>query len=144
MTKSTDKPKRRPPIDYGSMVQSIFDLMANGEVDSLRHACRKHNIRADGFLDYVNKDKDLAVQYARAHDQLVDHQAEQLIEIGHQAANASTVVEVAGLRLLSDNKKWLLSKVASRRYGDKLDVTSDNKRLEFAPILIPMLGSNNT
>lgn len=53
----------------------------------------------------------------------MDIKAEELEEIGERAANAETAVEVAGLRLLADNRKWLLSKLAPKRYGDKVETT---------------------
>jgi hypothetical protein len=61
-------------------------------------------------------------RYARARETLLHIKAEELEEIGERAASAKTAAEVAGLRLLSDNRKWLLSKLAPRKYGDKLAV----------------------
>jgi hypothetical protein len=63
-----------------------------------------------------------AEHYARARERLLDLKAEELEDIGERAARADTAVEVAGLRLLSDNRKWLLSKLLPKRYGDKLAV----------------------
>ncbi len=34
---------------------------------------------------------------------------------------------VAGLRLLSDNRKWLLSKLGAKKYGDKVQVDANVK-----------------
>lgn len=94
---------------------------------SLRKACQAHGVGHSTFLLWVDGDKDLADQYARARDALLDWQAEELEEIGERAASAETAVEVAGLRLLSDNRKWLLSKLGARKYGDKVQVDANVK-----------------
>lgn len=88
---------------------------------SLRKACEAAGVNKSTFLLWVDGDKALADQYARAREAMLDAQAEELDEIGDDAAKAETAVEVAGLRLKSDNRKWLLSKLAAKKYGDKVE-----------------------
>jgi hypothetical protein len=97
----------------------ILALMSEGGAKSLRDACRQTSVAPATFLDWVAKSKELSEQYAHARDAMIDIQAEELDEIGDRAARADNAVEVAGLRLKSDNRKWLLSKLAPRKYGDK-------------------------
>ena len=87
---------------------------------SLRKACDLAEVSVTVFLRWVDADKELQEQYARTRARLLDVKAEELEEIGERAASAETTVEVAGLRLLSDNRKWLLSKLAPKKYGDKI------------------------
>lgn len=101
-------------------IPAILEAMENGE--SLRSACKPWDVKVSTFLLWVSKDEGLAEQYAQARARLLDVRAEELEEIGDQAAQAETAVEVAGLRLKSDNRKWLLSKLAPKKYGDKLDL----------------------
>jgi hypothetical protein len=95
-------------------------LQAMHEGLSLRKACEKHGVKHSTFLLWVSLDEGLADHYARARGALLDFQAEELEDIGERAAGAESAVEVAGLRLLSDNRKWLLSKLGHKKYGDKL------------------------
>lgn len=97
---------------------AVFADMREGL--SLRKSCAKNGIVHSTFISWIDADKGLADQYARARAQMLDMQAELLDEIGERAASADSAVEVAGLRLLSDNRKWLLSKLASKKYGDKV------------------------
>jgi hypothetical protein len=97
------------------------------EGQSLRKACEANGVKHSTFLLWVDGDKDLADQYARAREDLLDWQAEELEEIGERAAKAESAVEVAGLRLLSDNRKWLLSKIGAKKYGDKVQVDANVK-----------------
>jgi hypothetical protein len=89
---------------------------------SLRQSCEHVGVPPGTFMGWCDSDSDLAEHYARARERLLDMKAEELEDIGERAARAGTAVEVAGLRLLSDNRKWLLSKLMPKRYGDKLAV----------------------
>jgi hypothetical protein len=99
----------------------ILEGMETGQ--SLRKCCEAVGISSGTFLRWVDADPELQEQYTRARARMLDAQAEDLEEIGDQAATAESAVEVAGLRLKSDNRKWLLSKLAPKKYGDKLDLS---------------------
>lgn len=103
-------------FDEEQVVQVLMG-MAHGL--SLRGACEEIGLARSTFLGWVEGDKELADHYARARESLLDAKAEDLEEIGELAAKAKTAVEVAGLRLQSDNRKWLLSKLVPKKYGDK-------------------------
>lgn len=106
-------------------IEEVFALMRTGL--SLRKSCQKlGTISKSTFLDIVRVDKELADQYARARDEMLDVQADMLEDIGEEAAQADNKDRVAGLRLQSDNRKWLLSKLAPKKYGDKLDLSSSD------------------
>jgi hypothetical protein len=89
---------------------------------SLRQACAHIDLAPGTFLGWCDSDPDLAEHYTRARERLLDMKAEELEEIGERAARADTAVEVAGLRLQSDNRKWLLSKLVPKKYGEKVAV----------------------
>lgn len=101
-------------------IPAILAAMSEGE--SLRKACKANGVAASTFILWVDGDKDLAEQYAGARARMLDAQAEALEDIGERAAAAESAVEVAGLRLMSDNRKWLLSKLAPKKYGEKLAI----------------------
>ena len=102
------------------MAAQVLSAMCNGL--SLRKSCEAVSLSPNTFLDWCEVSTNLSVQYARARERLMDWQAEDLESISDQAVNAETAVEVNGLRLKSDNRKWLLSKLAPKRYGDKLAI----------------------
>jgi uncharacterized protein YjiS (DUF1127 family) len=93
---------------------------------SLRQACEHVGVPAGTFLGWCDADPELAEHYARTRERMLDMRAEELEDIGERAAQAESAVEVAGLRLLSDNRKWLLSKLMPKRYGDKLAVGGED------------------
>ena len=98
----------------------ILSLIEDG--NSLRQACEDQNLAISTFLGWVDCDPELAAHYARARLRMLDAKAEELEDIGERAASAKSAVEVAGLRLLSDNRKWLLSKLVPKKYGEKVAI----------------------
>lgn len=109
------------PIPQAMRADFVIERMHEGY--AMNQACKVSDITRQSFLRVVEARPELADRYARAREALMDIKAEELEEIGERAANAETAVEVAGLRLLADNRKWLLSKLAPKRYGDKVETT---------------------
>lgn len=98
----------------------ILEGMREGH--SLRKCCEAAGVVLNTFMNWINTDPALIEQYTQARASMLDAQAEALEDIGERAANATDAVEVAGLRLQSDNRKWLLSKLAPKKYGEKQQV----------------------
>lgn len=106
--------------ENAAVITLVLALMEDGS--SLRKSCAEAGVSTSAFLRWVDSDDELKEQYARARARLLDAQAEELEEIGEKAARAESAAEVAGLRLQSDNRKWLLSKLAPKKYGEKLEI----------------------
>ena len=73
-----------------------------------------------------------AAQYTRARMLLAERWAEEVLEVSDElpAMTDEGKIDSGGVahqRLRVDSRKWLLSKVLPKIYGDKLDVTSDGK-----------------
>jgi hypothetical protein len=97
-------------------------LAAMREGKSLRKAAKEQDSSPGTFLHWVEQDDERVEQYAQARARMLDVQAEELEAIGEAAAKAKSATRVAGLRLQSDNRKWLLSKLAPRKYGEKIGI----------------------
>jgi hypothetical protein len=96
---------------------AILEAMHDGT--SLRKAAKAQRISPGTFLRWVDADPALAERYTRARARLLDVQAEELEAIGEAAAAAKSATKVAGLRLQSDNRKWLLARLAPQKYGER-------------------------
>lgn len=144
-------PGGRPTSYTEELGLEICKRIADGE--SLRKICRedKYPNRAtihDWLLD-ANK-KEFYDQYEKACNTRAENMFDELVEIADDGTNdymererqdgsTFTVVdqEVIGRsRLRVDTRKWYLSKVLPKKYGDKMDLTSGGKP-------IPILGNIN-
>ncbi len=74
---------------------------------------------------WMRENADLQGQYARARDEGSDKRADEMLEMVNDKSG-----DPVRDRLRFDAARWYLSKLAPKRYGDKLDVTSDGQKLE--------------
>lgn len=116
--------------------QDILNLMLEG--NSLRSSCREIGVPMGTFLLWVSKDSALADQYAHTRAILLEHMAEDTLEISDEAVGTTQfgtvdTGAVAKQRLQVDTRKWLLSKLAPKKYGDK--ITQELTGANGGPIL---------
>lgn len=125
--------KRGRPTRYTpELAAEICQRMSDGE--SLRGICKdEHMPPASTVRGWVLDDiEGFAERYTRARQLLAEHWAEELLDVSDEPPAVTgegkyDSAYVQHQRLRVDSRKWLLSKVLPRVYGDKLDVTSDGK-----------------
>jgi len=93
----------------------------------LRAASEACGTKAPTFLLWVSEDAAKAERYARAKRIQVELLAAELVEIADQppaitALGATDAGSVAHQRLRIDTRKWVLSKILPKVYGDKLAI----------------------
>ncbi len=121
--------------DKQQKISKVLAQMREGK--SLRQSAESAGVARQTFLDWVDKDEELAGQYAHARAAMIDKIAddimtiadEDLIPTGEGKVDSAMVQKQ---RLRVDTRKWLLSKMAPKKYGDKLELSGD----EQAPIPI--------
>jgi hypothetical protein len=77
----------------------------------------------DTIHDWLSKDTDFADKYARACE------VRRVVRFETMEDTIDNEEDVARARLKIDVLKWQLSKEEPKKYGDKLDVTSDGEKL---------------
>jgi len=119
------KKRGRPSIFSEAIAQEICQRLATGE--SLRSICRDEAMPGrQTVVDWLARDHSFCERYDRARMVGLDEIADELIEIADganggeddSAARASANVQQAKLRI--DTRKWLLSKLAPQRFGDRI------------------------
>jgi hypothetical protein len=127
--------KATPKLEKQKKITEVLTQMREGK--SLRQASKMAGVARQTFLDWVDKDQELSGQYARARSDMIDKIAddimtiadEDLIPTGEGKVDSAMVQKQ---RLRVDTRKWLLSKLAPKKYGDKLELSGD----EQAPVSI--------
>lgn len=96
---------------------------------TLRDVCRELDQPITTVRKWVIYDHNgFGEQYARARASQFDSWADEIIEDCHN------VEDVQRARLVVDTKKWLLSKLHHKRYGDK--VTQEHTGADGSPLTI--------
>lgn len=98
-----------------SIADEVCRRLANGE--SLRKMCRDDSLPSrETIRQWLRDVPEFVGQYARAREEQADHYAEEIIDI----ADTSEDAQIGRLRI--DARKWTASKLAPKKYGDKLDL----------------------
>jgi hypothetical protein len=122
------RPKLPGAGDYTPEKASrILERLAEGE--GLHEICRDEDMPAESTVRKwaVDDEYGFGAQYMRARDIGLDCRADRL----RDTARAAIGLDAAGVnahRLVVDTEKWYLSKIAPKRYGDRLDLVVDDKR----------------
>lgn len=125
MSGKAKRPVGRPSKFSQDMAENICEQIANGK--SLRAICAEDGMpSATTVFKWLNDNQDFSEQYARARDRQADHYFEEIVEIADSVEADSAAVAKA--RLQVDARKWTLSKLAPKKYGEKteLDVKSSD------------------
>ena len=117
------------------IVEDVLPLM---QTMSCTQACIKLGVSKSNFVRWIDTlphiKKDAAsykVQYARAIDDHVEMLAQEIMDIADEIPGKidgrMDNAEIQNRRLRIDSRKWLLSKIASKKYGDRLQLASDEE-----------------
>lgn len=133
----------RPSAYSPDIAAQICDLLAGGL--SLREICRRDDMPAQStvYLWVSNDTGGFSERYTRAREAQAHFLADEILEIADDGSNdwterqqgedTITVVDhehIQRSKVRIDARKWLMSKMAPKRYGDKLAVTgADGKDL---------------
>lgn len=136
----------RPSIYTQELADNICEQLALG--NSMRTVCAADDMPAmSTVFKWLREDTKFSEQYARAKQESADYMAEELLEIADDGTNdyiekerpdgstyeALNSEHVQRSRLRVDTRKWLMSKMKPKKYGEKLDLTTDGEKLP-API----------
>jgi hypothetical protein len=141
MKKAEPKTIGRPTTYTKTLGDKICSRIAAGE--SLRTICAEDGMPAASsvFLWLLDDDKKpFSEHYALARASQAELMFDELLEIAdasdnvvRRGAEKKSGAYAQNQRLRVDTRKWYLSKVLPKKFGDKLDLTSDGKALP-API----------
>lgn len=101
---------------------------------SLRKVCERDDMpNKITVLRWLRDDKEFCAQYTRAKEDSADSLADDIQDLADDVLKGKYDPQAA--RVAGDLKKWSASKLKPKKYGDKLDLTSDGEKLPT-----PLLG----
>lgn len=130
------------PTDYTpEYAEKICERIAEGM--SLRSVCKADDMPAmSTVFKWLRLHKEFTEQYAHATEERTEAMVEDILDIADDGTNdLMTIVkgnaeyevenkEVTNRsRLRVDTRKWIMAKMKPKKYGEKLDLTSDGKAL---------------
>lgn len=98
----------------------------------MRKAIVAHGVCTHSFYKHLDTTPAAAEQYARAKEAQIEALADEMLEIADNPTGDVYADDEGGMRLAPDvvqrsrlrvdTRKWLLSKLAPKKYGDKVDI----------------------
>jgi hypothetical protein len=113
----------RPTSHTPEVEAEIFTRLSAGE--SLRAICKAEHLPPDPTVrNWIVNDKPpgISARYAHARALGLDAMAEETIEISEEKDD-----DPASRRVRVDTRKWLLSKLAPKKYGDRIEIAGDKE-----------------
>ncbi len=112
--------------DKKKLVDSVCELIESGL--SLRKSLKAINLQSTTFYSFIDSDEEKRQQYARACEERAEVIADEIIEISDNSQNDTITTDdeeiivnhenIQRSKLRVDSRKWLLGKLAPKKYGD--------------------------
>lgn len=143
------------PSDYTQeLADKICEELAQGK--SMRTVCHSDEMPAmSTVFKWLREKEGFSEQYVKAKQEATDAMAEDILDIADDGSNDLMTIqkgkqsyevenkEVTNRsRLRVDTRKWLMSKMKPKKYGDRIDMTTNGKDLP-TPILGYVQSSNS-
>ena len=130
---SLGKRRGAPTIKTPELLEAICAGISLGK--SARAMCVEAGISQRVLWNWLANDAALMQQYLRAKELCIDAYAEEIIEISDDGSRDTYTDEkgrevidrevIARSQLRIDARKWYASRLAPKKYGDKLSTTQD-------------------
>lgn len=131
----------RPTKFTQELADAVCEQIAQGK--SMRTVCAPDEMPAIATLfRWLREYESFREQYARATEERTEAMAEDILDIADDGSNDLMTIQKGDMtyeienkevtnrsRLRVDTRKWLMAKMKPKKYGDKLDLTSDGKAL---------------
>lgn len=141
--------KMGPPSKYSeAIVDEICEIIAtsNKGLKSILSTNPLFPSFSTFFKWLGEKDKQyLSDRYARAKELQAEYMADQILEIADDGSNDTYVDEngkvktdwdvLGRSKLRVDSRKWLASKLLPKKFGDKIDVTTQGEKIVDVPVI---------
>jgi hypothetical protein len=132
------------------MTPELFEDICN-DIENMSvgiiHICKSKGVSKRTFYEYMKSNKENQNRYARAKEVQIDFIAEEIIDISDDGSNDFMKIvkgdeeyelenkEVTNRsRLRVDSRKWILSKLDPKKYGDKIDIEHSGA-IDFSSII---------
>lgn len=125
----------RPTIYSDELADTIYHRIAKGE--SLLAICKDEGMPSRITVhQWVLDNEDFSNKYARARELQAEFLFDETIELSDKSPDditgddKSDGARIAARRLQVDTRKFYISKVLPKKYGEKIDITSGGEKIQ--------------
>lgn len=147
--KAPAKKRPLPPVPPTKFTEARFNAICeilSSTNRGLKSACLDNGICTVTFYKWIKENQNLLNIYARARELQAEILADEIVSIADTPQIGSKTREtkdgvfketgdmVEHRRLQIDARKWTASKLAPKKYGDKVDVTTGGDKIETTQV----------
>ena len=113
------------PSEYTQEIANIIcDRLSDGK--SLKSICEMEDMPSKATVyNWLDNNKEFLDKYTRAKEDSSDALADDIQDIADKVLDGTYNPNAA--RVAMDGKKWIAAKLKPKKYGDKLDVTTNGE-----------------
>ena len=124
----------RPPIYTPELGAKIFERII--ESGTVKRACADPDMPDEHTLYvWAARDPEFRQLFVHAREMAVERWAEEIIEIAD-----NPVLDPLDKRVRIDARRWIMGKLAPRRFGDRVQIAGDST----APVVVSVAGDLST
>jgi len=138
------KPLGRPSIYTEELAYQICETIATTEL-GIHTICKKEGMPSPSTVfKWLTEKKDFSDNYTRAKELQAEFLVEKIISIADDTSNDTTLTDngkaiansewINRSRLRVDTRKWVASKLFPKKYGSKVDVTSNGESIAASKV----------
>lgn len=138
----------RPALFSQELADKVCEKIAEGY--SMRTVCAPDDMPAISTLfKWIREIPSFTQQYARATEERTEAMSEDILDIADDGSNDLMTIQKGNKsyeienkevtnrsRLRVDTRKWLMSKMKPKKYGDKVDLTSGGEVIKGNTIIL--------
>lgn len=150
------RPIGRPSLYTQELADRVCEEISMGY--SMRTVCKADDMPdARTIFKWLREKPEFNQQYVKATEERTEAMAEDLLDIADDGSNDLMAIQKGNQnyeienkevtnrsKLRVDTRKWLMSKMKAKKYGDKLDVMSDGKALVGNTIIFKDFNDTNS
>lgn len=138
------RPVGRPSKYNPEIADSICQELATSS-KGIHKIAENHGVTASTVWLWLTQHQEFSEKYARAKDLQAEFMMCEIIDIADDSSNDTLTTEfgqapnhewISRSKLRVDTRKWLMSKLAPKKFGDKLDVTSAGEAITTKSLTI--------
>lgn len=138
------------PTKYNEEIANDILNKISTSSKGLASICKKLKIDPSTVYRWIENDEVFRNKYTRAREDQADYLADEMLKIADDRAGDDTafvgINRIHRDKLRLETRKWIASKLKPKKYGDKLDMTTDgekinNVKVEVVKVDSPLAGS---
>lgn len=134
----------RPTKYNKELADQICDIISTSS-KGLTTICKKLKVKNSTIYRWMEDNDEFRDNYTRAREDQADFLADQMLAIADKSEGDDKafvgINRIHRDKLRLETRKWIASKLKPKKYGDKMDVTTDGEKINNVKVEVILSDS---